>query len=201
MSKKQTFTSQTKQVMTNMKEAITNTDINDYKMKKTWPLGFISFFGFPSLANALSGKEFSPFFILTLAALVFFVPVRRTQHRWEITKEELDYYRKNPDEISLINNATSIRYKYLTYAFILGFILVVLSKLAVPALALLLSTFWSEVLRDLLFELGVALWGGAITTFIMELHALKEEQDCKRKQDMLRSMLELDTKPPSKKKK
>lgn len=175
--------------VTKQMEALSN---SSFKMKKTWPFGFISFIGFPALTSMLSGKEYSTLALLTLFALVFFIPERHKFRHLEITDLELKYYRENPDEIALINNATKIRYKYLSYAFILGFILVVVSKLIGPMFSKIISVFWAEVLRDFSFEIGVALWGGAITTYIIELHAKKEEEDCKRKQAMLRKLLELD---------
>lgn len=174
-----------------IKDQVEEVAKSDFVFKKTWPLGFISFLGFPSLVNMLTGKEFSHFLILTLFALVFFIPERRKKKHLEITQDEINYYKKNPDEIALINNATKIRYKYLSYAFILGFILVVISKLVGPMFAPLISSFWSDVMKDLSFELGVALWGGAITTYIIELHAKREEEDCKYKQDMLRKLIDL----------
>lgn len=175
-----------------LQEEFENMNLNEFRLKRTWYIGFLSFLGFPSLVNMLQGKDYSTLMLLTLFALVFFIPERHKHSHLVITPEELDYYRKNPEEISMINNATKIRYKYLTYAFILGFILVVVSKIVGPMFTKLITSFWSEVMRDLLFEVGVALWGGAITTYIIELHSKKEEEDCKRKQDMLRKLLDLD---------
>lgn len=164
----------------------------NYQLRSTWALGFVSFIGLPALVNALTDKPFSVWSLLTIFALIFFVPEKIVNRNVQITQEELDYYREKPEEIALINNATRIRYRFLSYAFILGFILVVVSKLTAPLLGAFVASFWVNVLVDLFFELGVALWGGAITTYIIELHALKEEKDCKRKQDEIRRLLHIE---------
>ncbi len=76
------------------------------------------------------------------------------------------------------------------YAFTLGFFFVIVSKIVMPMFSPIITPFWAEIVTDLFFELGVALWGGAITAYIVEMHSLKEEEDCKRKQKMLRKLIE-----------
>lgn len=159
-----------------------------YKMQKMWWLGFLSLLGVPNFMNLIRGVSYSYYPFFAFLSLLWFLPYKSDQ-RSQISSDEIEYYRLNPDKISLITSESRIRYRYLTYVFFLGLVFVIVSKLIFPILNHSLNMFWIEIIKDLLFELGVALWGGTATAYIIEVHSLKEEKESKNKQQYIRNIL------------
>jgi len=85
-----------------------------------------------------------------------------------ISEEELEFYRKHPGLVNAIGSKKTIYWSVLIYVFVTGFFLVAISKGI---------KFWYvdaenaglvELVVDLVFELGVALWGGVATTVLLQ---------------------------------
>jgi hypothetical protein len=86
----------------------------------------------------------------------------------KISKQELEFYRKHPELVQAVGDKATIYRWVLVTVFVAGFLLVVLSKavkygfIDAPAVA------WVELAVDLIFEMGVALWGGVATTVLLQ---------------------------------
>jgi hypothetical protein len=88
----------------------------------------------------------------------------------EVTEDELAYFRKHPDEIDEFTAPVNIHKVFLFAGALLGTILVGLSKaFKYSRFADLMSEVFSEFLIDVVFEVGVALIGAAVTAYILEL--------------------------------
>lgn len=85
-----------------------------------------------------------------------------------ISPHELEFYRKHPELVSAIGNKTVIFKTVLVSTFVAGFLLVVTSKLLKFGLAERVNEVALELWVDLIFELGVALWGGVATTVLLQ---------------------------------
>lgn len=86
-----------------------------------------------------------------------------------ITDEEIDYYRQHPDKIEEITKEGRVHRAVLPIGFILGFILVFSSKIIGFYTPFGDELFFNEVIVDMVFELGVAIWGGVMTTALLEV--------------------------------
>ena len=95
----------------------------------------------------------------------------------DVTDEEVAYFRDHPDEIDEITAPVNVHKVFLWAGSLLGVILVGLAKLLdfalLPAgLAEGLREFWV----DIVFEIGVALIGAAVTAYILGI-LLNKQQD------------------------
>lgn len=86
----------------------------------------------------------------------------------KLTPQELEFYRKHPELISAIGNKNVILKTVLVATFVAGFFLVVISKLLKFGLIDRVNEVTLELSVDLIFELGVALWGGVATTVLLQ---------------------------------
>jgi len=99
----------------------------------------------------------------------------------EVTDEELEYFRNNPDQIDEISAPVSIHKLFLWAGTLLGVAFVGLSKIMkfLPA-----SEYLSEGLRefsiDIVFEIGVALIGAAVTAYILGILLDQQQQNAAR---------------------
>ncbi len=86
----------------------------------------------------------------------------------EVTEEIVEYYRKNPDELDLLIDKEDFNIKFLSYFFIFGLLLTVGSRV----LAFMFSDVWGEfvnhVVLDVTSEVGIAIFGGAVTAYLLE---------------------------------
>ena len=88
----------------------------------------------------------------------------------EVTEDEVAYFSKHPDEIEEFTAPVNIHKVFLFAGALLGTILVGLSKaFKYSRFADLMSEVFSEFLIDVVFEVGVALIGAAVTAYILEL--------------------------------
>ena len=99
----------------------------------------------------------------------------------EVTDEELEYFRNNPDQIDEISAPVSIHKLFLWAGTLLGVVFVGLSKMMKfqPVLEYL-----PEGLRefgvDIVFEIGVALIGAAVTAYILGILLDQQQQNAAR---------------------
>ena len=85
-----------------------------------------------------------------------------------ITEEELEFFTAYPDELEKMTSTLTAKKTYLVLATGLGFILVALS------IVIRYNRIFDDGIlhgfgTDLLFEGGVALWGAAITVYLLEI--------------------------------
>ena len=92
----------------------------------------------------------------------------------EVTDEVVEYYRKHPDELSRITDKETFHLKFLTQFFVVGFCLAIGAR----ALTFFFDGQWgafvNEVVLDLLSELGIAIFGGAVTVYFLEILQKKQ---------------------------
>ncbi len=95
----------------------------------------------------------------------------------EITDEVVEYYRKNPDELDLLIDKEDFNIKFLSYFFVIGLVLTVGSR----GLAFLFADVWGEfinhVVLDVASEVGIAIFGGAVTAYLLEYLQKKQYEE------------------------
>lgn len=86
----------------------------------------------------------------------------------EITTEVLDYYEKNPDELDLIINKEHFNSLFLGILFGLGIGITFLARVIQFFYGDLLGAFVNNAVLDVLSELGIAIFGGAVVAYLIE---------------------------------
>ena len=86
----------------------------------------------------------------------------------EITEEMVDYYEQNPDELDLIINKEYFHISFLSVFFILGLGITILVRVIAYFFSPGLGQFINDVLLDIVSELGIAIFGGAVVAFLIE---------------------------------
>ncbi|HAA10510.1 MAG TPA: hypothetical protein DCE41_01970 [Cytophagales bacterium] len=85
-----------------------------------------------------------------------------------ITEEVLRYYEKNPDELDLIINREAFHIAYLGIIFVLGIGATVAARMVAYFFGDQLGEFVNSVVLDVISELGIALFGGAVVAYLIE---------------------------------
>ena len=95
----------------------------------------------------------------------------------EVTDEIVEYYRKNPSDLDLIIDKEYFHSKFIKFFFVLGLVISVSSRV----LKFFFHNTWAEfinvIVLDIISELGIAIFGGAITAYILERMKHKQYQD------------------------
>jgi len=94
----------------------------------------------------------------------------------EVTDEELAYFREHPDQIDEVTAPVNVHKLFLWWGALLGIALVALSKYLKFSIAYLLSESLREFAVDVVFEIGVALIGAAVTAYILGI-LLNQQQE------------------------
>lgn len=104
----------------------------------------------------------------------------------EITEELVKFYKENPDELDLIIDKEYFYGKFIKFFFILGILLTILSRTLKFLFEDTWASFINEVVLDIFSELGIAIFGGAITTFLLEkLNQKQYEQNIAYRKEIL----------------
>ncbi|MEM8894571.1 MAG: hypothetical protein AAGC88_08335 [Bacteroidota bacterium] len=103
----------------------------------------------------------------------------------EVTEEAIDYYEKHPDELDLIINREHFNAMYLGFIFALGISLTVLSRVAAYFYGDYLGEFVNSVILDVISEIGIAIFGGAVVAYLIEsLNKKQYQQNIKYRREM-----------------
>ena len=95
----------------------------------------------------------------------------------ELTDEDIAYFRQNPDLIDEVTAPVNIHKYFLWLGTLLGVLLVALSKyFKFSPLFAAASEGFREFGIDIIFEIGVALVGAAVTAYILGI-LLNKQQD------------------------
>jgi len=86
----------------------------------------------------------------------------------EVTEEVVDYYEKNPDELDLIINKEFFYVNFLGLFFFLGLGITVGARIASFFFGGYLGDFVNNVVLDVISELGIAIFGGAVVAYLIE---------------------------------
>jgi len=85
-----------------------------------------------------------------------------------ITDEVIVYYEKNPDELDLIINKEHFNAVYLAFFFFIGLGLTIAARLIAHFYGATLGEFVNSIVLDVISELGIAIFGGAIVAYLIE---------------------------------
>ncbi len=104
----------------------------------------------------------------------------------QITDEIVEYYQKNPRDLDLILDKEHFYGRFIKLVFFLGIVLTVLSG----TLKFYFEDYWSEFISDVILdvfsEMGIAMFGGAITTFLLEkLNQNQYERNISLRQEII----------------
>lgn len=103
-----------------------------------------------------------------------------------VTDELVDYYKTHPEELDLIIDKEYFYGRFIKFFFILGISLTVLSRVLKFVFADTWAAFINDVVLDIFSELGIAIFGGAITTFLLEkLNQKQYEQNIALRKEIL----------------
>ena len=105
-----------------------------------------------------------------------FLKLYLKSHPGQVTDEELDYFREHPDQIDEVTAPVNVHKLFLWWGALLGVALVALSKYLKFSVVHMLSEALREYTVDLVFEIGVALIGAAVTAYILGI-LLNQQQE------------------------
>ncbi|NEQ48709.1 MAG: hypothetical protein F6K11_01060 [Leptolyngbya sp. SIO3F4] len=95
----------------------------------------------------------------------------------EITPELVAYYKENPGDLDLIIDKEFFYGRFIRFFFILGIVLTVASRIIMLLLKDTRASFVNDVVLDIISELGIAVFGGAITAYFLEKMKQKQYED------------------------
>jgi hypothetical protein len=95
----------------------------------------------------------------------------------ELTEDELAYFRDHPDMIDEVTAPVGLHKLFLYLGFILGTLFVGVSKWIKFTYHPVISEGMMEFWVDIVFEIGVALIGAAVTAYILEILLNKQQQN------------------------
>ena len=94
----------------------------------------------------------------------------------EITEEVIQHYEKNPDELDLIINKEYFNAWYLGMIFALGLTLTIAARVVQFFFGGSFGEFVNTVVLDVISEVGIAIFGGAIVAYLIEFLNKKQFQ-------------------------
>ena len=94
----------------------------------------------------------------------------------EVTEDEVSYFRRHPDEIDEVTAPVYVHKIFLWAGTFLGTVFVAASKVLKFSQSVLFSEGVREFTIDIIFEIGVALIGAAVTAYILGI-LLNQQQD------------------------
>ena len=108
----------------------------------------------------------------------------------DVTDEEVAYFREHPDEIDEITAPINIHKHFLWLGLLLGTVLVGISKaLDYSVILAVLRQGAREFVVDIVFEVGVALIGAAITAYILGIVLNKQQENAAEWRAEIRSRM------------
>lgn len=108
----------------------------------------------------------------------------------EVTKDEVAYFRKHPEEVDDFTAPVNIRKRFLGAGALFGALLVALSKaFKYGALEAYISPVVSEFIVDIIFEAGVALIGAAVTAYLLEILLNNQQDNAAKWRDEIRRQI------------
>ncbi|MEM9489422.1 MAG: hypothetical protein AAGC55_09770 [Myxococcota bacterium] len=86
----------------------------------------------------------------------------------EITEEVIEHYERNPDELDLIIDREQFNIAYLVVVLAVGLTITILARFAGALYGEQLGPFVNNLVLDVLSEIGIAMFGGAIVAYLIE---------------------------------
>ncbi len=111
--------------------------------------------------------------------------------RTEVTDEIVEYYRNNPRDLDLIINKEYFHDKFIKFFFILGLVLTIGARLIQYFFKDTPIEFINDIVLDVFSELGIAVFGGAVTAYILEKMKNKQYQDNVKFRDQIMQRIKI----------
>ncbi len=92
----------------------------------------------------------------------------------QISPEEVAYFKKRPEELDLIIDKEIVHKRFLSYFLILAIIIIAGARSLAVFAGDLLGPFVNQVILDVISEFGIALMGGIITAYTLEVLRKKQ---------------------------
>ena len=86
----------------------------------------------------------------------------------KITEEVIQHFEKNPDELDLMINKDYFNAMYLGLIFVLGLGITIGARVLQYAYGDWFGAFVNAVVLDVLSEVGIAIFGGAVVAYLIE---------------------------------
>lgn len=108
----------------------------------------------------------------------------------EVTEDEIEYYRKYPDQIDQVTAPLNIHKIFLWAGALLGVIVVAIAKfLKFSGTLDFLSEGMLEFVIDIIYETGIALIGAAATAFMLGVLLNKQQENATKWREEIRTRI------------
>ncbi|MDX8237703.1 hypothetical protein SLL78_05100 [Acinetobacter pittii] len=109
----------------------------------------------------------------------------------KVTEDEIEYYRKYPDQIDQVTAPINIHKIFLWTGALLGIVIVAIAKLLKFSGSLdFLSEGILEFVIDIIYESGIALIGAAVTAYMLGVLLNKQQENAIKWREEIRKRIE-----------
>ncbi len=108
----------------------------------------------------------------------------------QITDDIVEYYRNHPDELDLIIDKEHFDNGYLGYFFVVGLLITIGSRVLAYFFEDIWGKFMNDVVLDVSSELGIAIFGGAVTAYLLGSLQKKQYNENVAFRDAIKAHLE-----------
>ncbi|MEB6666204.1 hypothetical protein MXM33_04055 [Acinetobacter vivianii] len=109
----------------------------------------------------------------------------------KVTKEEVEYYRKYPDQIDQVTAPLNIHKIFLWTGALLGILVVAIAKfLKFSGMLAFLSEGVLEFVIDIIYESGIALIGAAVTAYMLGVLLNKQQENALKWREEIRKRIQ-----------
>ncbi|EPF6421472.1 hypothetical protein R4641_06690 [Acinetobacter baumannii] len=109
----------------------------------------------------------------------------------KVTEDEIEYYRKYPDQIDQVTAPINIHKIFLWTGALLGIVIVAIAKFLKFSGSLdFLSEGILEFVIDIIYESGIALIGAAITAYMLGVLLNKQQENAVKWREEIRKRIE-----------
>ncbi|PJF02329.1 hypothetical protein [Acinetobacter seifertii] len=109
----------------------------------------------------------------------------------KVTEDEIEYYRKYPDQIDQVTAPLNIHKIFLWTGALLGIVIVAIAKFLKFSGAFdFLSAAVLEFVIDIIYESGIALIGAAITAYMLGVLLNKQQENAVKWREEIRKRIE-----------
>ncbi len=107
-----------------------------------------------------------------------------------VTDEIVEYYRQHPDELDFIIDKEKAHTKLLASLFVLGLAITIGSRVLAYFFEDIWGKFMNDVVLDVSSELGIAIFGGAVTAYLLEVLQAKQYRENVAYRNAIKARLE-----------
>lgn len=108
-----------------------------------------------------------------------------------VTEDEIEYYRKYPDQIDQVTAPINIHKIFLWTGALLGILVVAIAKfLKFSGMLAFLSEGLLEFVIDIIYESGIALIGAAVTAYMLGVLLNKQQENALKWREKIRKRIQ-----------